>query len=163
MSLLDIRALWFTCRLFVCECRRPWQRAACPCSTALWWTRHLQPASTCCTWAMMMSAPRWSRSTATAAAVPPSALSSTGTPARTHAQTHTYTRRLSSALSPRLHLEILSNWEMNGRYNQFQPTDELNQCHLCIVARLDNMGNIKMFFDYISNGVTVKSVDLNLL
>ena len=67
-----------TRQLCVCVCRRLWQRAVCPCWTALPCWPPLRPASTCCTWATMMSAPLWSRSTATGAAAPRSALNSTG-------------------------------------------------------------------------------------
>lgn len=75
---------------YACAYRRPWQRAVCPCLTTLpWWTLNQRPASTCYMWATMMSAPLWSRSTATAAAVPRSALTSTGTSRR--AGTHTWT------------------------------------------------------------------------
>lgn len=74
-----------TGQLCVCVCRRLWQRAVCPCWTALpCWPLRLRPASTCCMWATMMSAPLWSRSTATGAAAPRSALNSTGTHGHTH-------------------------------------------------------------------------------
>lgn len=78
-------------QLGVCLCRQLWQRAACPCWTALpCWPLRLRPASTCCMWATMMSAPLWSRSTAMGAAAPHSALNSTGMDGQSRARFSSY-------------------------------------------------------------------------